>query len=138
MTGLAAAETALVSPTGIRRVLIRDLVMHCSIGVHAHEHESAQRVRVNLDIAVLEDDRPLKDDLRNVVCYDDIIVEVRRLVGAGHVRLLETLAERIAAACLTDPRVQSAIVQIEKLDVYTDVAAVGVAIERRRADAARS
>jgi dihydroneopterin aldolase len=120
---------AAVSPA-CRLVLIRDLVMLCSIGVHAYEHDAKQRIRLNLDLDVTEDTRPIEDDLRNVVCYDEIITAVRRLVDAGHVRLIETLAERIAVLCLGDPRIRRARIQIEKLDVYADVASVGVAIER--------
>ncbi len=90
---------AAVSPA-CRLVLIRDLVMLCSIGVHAYEHDAKQRIRLNLDLDVTEDTRPIEDDLRNVVCYDEIITAVRRLVDAGHVRLIETLAERIAVLCL--------------------------------------
>ena len=50
--------------------------------------------------------------------------------AATALRLLETLAERIASLCLADPRIRRAWVQIEKLDVYADVASVGIAIER--------
>jgi dihydroneopterin aldolase len=117
-------------PTELRRVFVRDLVMSCSIGVHAHEHEHKQRVRLNLDLDVLETIEPIADDLRNVVCYDEIISAVRRIVDAGHVRLIETLAERVAALCLADPRIRVARVQIEKLDVYKDVASVGISIVR--------
>jgi dihydroneopterin aldolase len=111
-------------------VLIRDLVMLCSIGVHAHEHDAKQRIRINMELDALEGARPIEDDLRNVVCYDEIISAVRRIVDAGHVRLIETLAERIAGLCLSDPRIRRARIQIEKLDVYADVGSVGVAIER--------
>jgi dihydroneopterin aldolase len=123
-TGLAGIAPAC------RLVMIRDLVMLCSIGVHAHEHDAKQRIRLNMDLDVAEGPRPLDDDLRNVVCYDEIISAVRRIVDAGHVRLIETLAERIATLCLGDPRIRRARIQIEKLDVYADVGSVGVAIER--------
>jgi len=117
-------------PVELRRVFVRDLVMTCSIGVHAHEHEHKQRVRLNLDLDVLEAVEPLEDDLRNVVCYDEIISAVRRIVDTGHVRLIETLAERVAGLCLADPRIRTARVQIEKLDVYLDVSSVGISIVR--------
>lgn len=117
-------------PAELRRVFVRDLVMTCSIGVHAHEHEHKQRVRLNLDLDVLEAVEPLEDDLRNVVCYDEIISAVRRIVDTGHVRLIETLAERVAGLCLADPRIRTARVQIEKLDVYQDVTSVGISIVR--------
>jgi len=118
------------APSDMRRVFVRDLVMTCSIGVHAHEHQHKQRVRLNLDLDVIETIEPIEDDLRNVVCYDEIISAVRRIVDAGHVRLIETLAERVAGLCLADPRIHTVRVQIEKLDVYQDVASVGISIVR--------
>ncbi|HLY58284.1 MAG TPA: dihydroneopterin aldolase [Stellaceae bacterium] len=117
-------------PEGVRQVLIRDLVMPCSIGVHAHEELAKQRVRLNLELEVAEAAAPIDDKIENVVCYDEIISGIRRIVDAGHVRLIETLAERIAQSCLADPRVRRVRVQVEKLDVYDDVASVGIAIER--------
>ena len=115
----------------VRHVFIHDLVLACSIGVHRYERESPQRVRINLDLAVSEGERPLDDDLANVVCYEAVVDGVRALVGRGHTNLVETLAEEIAALCLEDARVRSARVRVEKLDVFADAASVGVEIERR-------
>jgi 7,8-dihydroneopterin aldolase/epimerase/oxygenase len=129
-TATALVPRLATAAPACRLVLIRDLVMMCSIGVHAHEHDAKQRIRINMELDALEDARPIEDDLRNVVCYDEIISAVRRIVDAGHVRLIETLAERIAGLCLSDPRIRRARIQIEKLDVYADVGSVGVAIER--------
>ncbi|MHA1598894.1 MAG: dihydroneopterin aldolase, partial [Alphaproteobacteria bacterium] len=47
---------------------------------------------------------------------------------------VETLAEDIAAMCLDDARVRSARVRVEKLDVFVEVASVGVEIERFNPD----
>jgi len=116
--------------TGLRHVLVRDLVLPCRIGVLRGERDAGQRVRINLDLAVPEEPQPIDDDLRNVVCYDEIVSGVRAIVAAGHVNLVETLAERIAAMCLADQRVASVRVRVEKLDVYPDAAAVGVEISR--------
>ena len=115
---------------GVRHVFVRDLVLAGSIGVHRHEREAAQRIRVNLDLAVSEDHAPLNDKLRNVVCYEKIVAGVRAIVGGGHVNLVETLAEEIAAMCLADGRVRSARVRVEKLDIVADAEGVGVEIER--------
>jgi dihydroneopterin aldolase len=126
----AASGVETPPPTaGLRRVFVRDLVLPCDIGVLRHERGPRQRVRINLDLSVLED-RPIEDDLRNVVCYDEIVTGIRRLAEGGHVNLVETLAERIAGMCVADARVRIARVRVEKLDVYQDVAAVGVEIER--------
>jgi len=114
---------------GDRHVFIRDLVLTCRIGVHQHERVANQRVRINLDLSV-EDPGQIDDDLDKVVCYGEIMTGIRHVVGAGHVNLVETLAERIAAMCLEDRRVRAARVRIEKLDVFPEAESVGVEIER--------
>lgn len=138
--GEQAAMTATPAPhiypvriadarNAIRHVFIRDLVLLCSIGVHRHERADPQRIRVNIDLAV-RDDRDLDDDLANVVCYEKITVGVRGLLADRHIKLVETVAEEIAAMCLEDSRVGSVRVRVEKLDILPDAASVGVEIER--------
>lgn len=116
----------------VRHVFIRDMVLPCSIGVHRHERLETQRVRINLDLAVRESDQPLGDSLANVVCYETVANGIRAIVARGHVNLVETLAEDIAALCLEDFRILSARVRVEKLDVFSDAHSVGVEIERVR------
>ena len=115
---------------GLRRVFIHDMVLHASIGVHLHEHGRRQRVRINLDLAVI-DEGPGADQLARVVDYEAVAARVRRVVAAGHVRLAETLAERIAEVCFSDSRVRKVRVRVEKLDIFDDAESAGVEIERR-------
>jgi dihydroneopterin aldolase len=132
-------QTGLADATRItRHMFVRDLVLSASIGVYKHEHEAPQRIRINLDLAVAEA-APAnlsraaigRDDLSRVVDYERIVIRVREMVMAGHVQLVETLAERLAECCLAeDPRIRMARVRVEKLDVFKDVAAVGVEVER--------
>jgi 7,8-dihydroneopterin aldolase/epimerase/oxygenase len=124
---------------GLRHVFLRDLVLPASIGVHAHEQRGQQRIRVNVDLGVRDDAAGRlsraavgRDELSRVVDYEAIANRVRAIVATGHVRLVETLAERIAEACLEDARVDLARIRVEKLDVFADAASAGVEIERRR------
>lgn len=124
---------------GLRHVFLRDMVLAARIGVHAHEQGAAQRVRVNLDLAVHDPGATGAapavgaDELSRVVDYQRLAASVRSIVAAGHVRLVETLAERIATACLDDKRVMKVCATVEKLDVFGDAASAGVAVERVRA-----
>ena len=65
-----------------------------------------------------------------MVCYENLTKGVRILASRDHVNLVETLAEDVAAMCLSDDRVRSARVRIEKLDILNDAESVGVEIER--------
>jgi dihydroneopterin aldolase len=122
----------VLAPGGTHRLFVRDLELESRIGVRAHERGRSQRVRINLELTVRDPATALADRYENVLCYDEVISAVRRLVAADHVNLVETLAERIAALCLEDPRVEAAKLRVEKLDVYPDAAGVGVEIERFR------
>ena len=112
-------------------VLIRDLELLARIGVHGHEQGKLQPVRINVDLAT--DDFPdAKDMLENVVDYHVIEKRIRAIIAEGHVRLAETLAERIAAACFEDTRVRTVRVRVEKLAALTHAESVGIEIERTR------
>ena len=133
--GIASAARAL------RHVFIRDLVLDARIGVHPHEHAGPQKVRINIDLGVEDDGARGRsraaigpDRLSRVVDYEAIAYRVRAIVAAGHVRLVETLAERIAETCLHDRRVLLARIRVEKLTVFADAASAGVEIERRPSD----
>lgn len=122
-------------PEGLRRVFVRDLVGNCLLGIHAHEKGTRQRVRLNVELAVLDEGPPAEDAITNVVCYEDIADGMRRLLAGPHINLVETLAETIARFCFEDTRVVSARVRVEKLDVFSDAAGAGVEIERIRLSA---
>jgi len=114
----------------IRHVFVRDYVLPCDIGVHDHEREQSQRVRINLDLAVSEGEEPLRDQLHQVFCYEDLVATVQMITSEGHINLVETLADRIANTCLQDARCRSIRIRIEKLDVFDQMESVGVEIER--------
>lgn len=123
------------SACGLRLVFVRGLEVQASLGVHAHERRARQRVVIGVELAVLDDARADgvgRDDLRRVVDYQQIVQVARDEALAGHVYLVETLAERIAMAALADPRVQRARVSVEKPEAFQDVASVGVVVERAR------
>ena len=105
-------------------------MLDCLIGVHRHERDGSQRVRINLDLTVFELTDPIEDRLSNVLCYEGLILKVRRLATSGLVNLVETLAERLAELCLSEPDVSIVKVRLEKLDVFADAASVGIEIRR--------
>jgi dihydroneopterin aldolase len=130
--GTGPAEGAAFGGAGSYRMFVRDLVLPCRIGVHPHERETAQRVRVNVDLAVEDVCAATGDDIAAVVSYEDVVFGVRAIAAQGHINLVETMAESVAGLCLADPRVRVARVRVEKLDVFPEADSVGVEIERVR------
>ena len=115
----------------VRHIFVRDLELEIEIGYYGHEKGRRQRTRINLDLSVL--DTPADDhDLATVVDYVAAVDRIRAHTQSGHVHLVETLAERIAAVCLQDERVLKARVRVDKLEAIPDAASAGVEIERTR------
>jgi dihydroneopterin aldolase len=119
------------SSRGSRHVFIRNLELPAHIGVYALEEGRTQQVRINVNLAT-DDIADAQDMLENVVDYHTIEKRIRAIIAEGHVRLAETLAERIAAACFEDTRVRTVRVKVEKLEALTAAESVGIEIERTR------
>ena len=112
-----------------RRMFIRDLMLNCWIGIHHFEHDADQQVCINIGLT-MDDSQPLDDDIANVLDYDDVIAGVKAIIAAGHINLVETLAERIGEFCMADPRVLHARVRVEKPSAISEAAGAGIEIER--------
>jgi len=128
---LAEAER-LHTPAGMRRVFVRGLELIGSVGVYEHEHRYEQRVVVSLELQVHDGYDGMSDELSAVYDYDLAIRAVKSAIDSGHFNLIETLAERIAQSCLSDGRVLSVRVRVEKPDVLPSCGGVGIEIERSR------
>ena len=112
------------------RVFVHDLVLDAEIGVYTHEKGVTQRARLSVDIEVTPTSQTIDDQIERVLDYDMIIATIKGILAEGHINLVETLADEIAARCLSHPRAASVKVKIEKLD--KEPGAVGVEIVRRR------
>ena len=112
------------------RILIKNLELLSRIGVHGHEQGMPQPVRINIWLD--SDANGAGDKLENAIDYEAIADKIRTILASGHINLAETLAERIAAACLEDSRVKKAGVRVEKLHALQGAEAAGVEIERSR------
>lgn len=120
---------------GLRLVFVQGLVVQARLGVHPHEKAAPQPVVIDLELSVIDDAAPAgigPDEFYRVVDYETLVQAARAEAAAGHVLLVETLAERIALLALADSRVIRARVRIAKPAAFADVQAVGVVVERIR------
>ncbi len=97
------------------KVWVHDLILSMRIGIWSEEQNLPQRVRFTVELwASSCGHRP--GDLTSVISYDFIVDGIREIVAEGHIVLTETLAERIAAHCLSHRRAGKVRVAVEKLD----------------------
>ena len=112
------------------RISVRDYVRQVEIGAFRPERGVTQRVRFNVVLEVSHHTAAQDDDVDKVISYDTITEAIEHELAAERINLLETLAERVAARCLADPRAVRAFVRIEKLDRIPGT--LGVEIVRTR------
>lgn len=119
-----------MSKTEVDRVFVHDLVLPVFIGAYDFERGKVQRVRFCIDVDIRRSTYHA-EDMRDVFSYDIVVDAIRLILNRGHVDLVETLAERIADALLSYPRVSRVTTRVEKLDVIEG--RVGIEITREHA-----
>ena len=72
------------------------------------------------------------DDLSLTVDYGALAGRLAEIISGEPVALIETLAQRLAAACLTDERVQHAEITVHKPDAPVGVPVRDVSVTIRR------
>lgn len=97
-------------------IFVSDFVIDCNIGVYAEEHGVTQKVRVTVDAFLGDGVVATRDEMAEIPSYTDIIDAITDTAEAGHIELVETFAERVAARLLTDRRIVRVHVRIEKLE----------------------
>lgn len=113
-----------------RKIFLRELQLEASIGAYDYEQETPQPIRIDLEAEVIEPSHPIGDRLEDVVCYNKLTQGVKAIIAEGHIKLVETLAERIAELALSHPMVTSVAVRVEKPQAIDEAAAAGVEIVR--------
>lgn len=106
-------------------------------GVFEHERREGQEFSVDVCLDVSTAAAAGSDDLGDTVDYGQVAVAVHALIVGEPVDLVETLAERIAAACLAFDGVQRVAVTVHKPHAPIPVPFddVQLRIVRERADA---
>ncbi len=116
----------------LRHVFVHGLKLKASIGIFDHEKTRLQVVIISVDLMVAENE-PHDDQIENVVCYKKVVDDIEKLIAAGHVLLVETLAEQIADKCLEASDVKRVLVKVEKPEAFIHANSVGVSVERMQA-----
>jgi len=114
------------------KILIRDLVVRCVLGLTDEERREKQDVVINLVLHADLLPAGQDDRLDASIDYRDLKKRVLALAEASSFRLVEALAEHIASLCLEHPRVQRVDVRVEKPSALRFARTVGVELRRER------
>ena len=97
-------------------IFVSNFVVDCNVGVYAEEQGVTQKVAFTVEARLATSVHSAKDEMAEVPSYADIIDFIVGLARGGHINLVETFAERIAANFLKDKRITTVRVKLEKLE----------------------
>jgi dihydroneopterin aldolase len=105
-------------------------------GVYESERSQGQDFLVDVVLELDLAPAARSDDVADTVDYGVLAQRLAGIVAGEPVRLIETLADRLAAACLADPRARAATVTVHKpqAPIPLEFADVAVTLRRTRAD----
>jgi 7,8-dihydroneopterin aldolase/epimerase/oxygenase len=116
------------------RISVRGLRAFGHHGVLDHERAIGQEFVIDAVLGVDTAPAAATDDLALTVDYGALAGRLAAIVSGPPVALIETLAERLAAACLDDQRVREVEVTVHKphAPVPVPVADITVTVRRTR------
>ncbi|MEM1371186.1 MAG: dihydroneopterin aldolase [Pseudomonadota bacterium] len=130
LSGRLLQQPPLTTQSSYDRIFVRDLILDCHLGVYPEEQGVTQRVGFTVEACVAPDVHSTRDEISDVPSYDDLSNAIKDTLAAGHINLVETIAERVCERILQDKRIVSVRMRIDKLE--RGPSAVGVEITRPR------
>ena len=117
-----------------RKVLISDLILQMSIGIHDFEKIKKQEVKFNINIEIDPSLTPIKNKINSIVNYETIIKNITKLTKDKHYELLETLAEDIFYELFKNTNIKKIKLKIEKTQIIKNTSSVGIEITKKNYD----
>ena len=111
---------------------LHEITVECHLGVEEWERAVPQPVWIDLELAIDAALVARSDDMRHAVDYARVIATVAEVAQRGSFKLMETLAERIAARLVSDFAIPKLVVRVRK-KALPGLGYAEVAIERAAA-----
>ena len=115
-----------------RKILISDLTLLISIGIHDFERNKKQEVKFNINIDINPSLFPIEDKLNSIVNYETVVKIITKLTKNKHYELLETLAEDIFDQLFKNINIQKIKLKIDQTHTIKNTSSVGIEITKKR------
>ena len=112
-----------------KKIIIKDLILLLSVGIHQFEKLKKQKVKFNIEITT---DPNLKPDMKTIVNYENVIKIIKKLTEKTHYELLESLSETIFDEMFKSKKIKKIKLTIEKLDIIEETKSVGIEVTKSK------
>ncbi len=112
-----------------KKIIIKDLILLISVGIHQFEKQKKQKVKFNL---VITTDPNLKSEIKSIVNYESVINDIKKITEKKHFELLESLSEEIFDEIFKNKKIKKIKLKIEKLDIIKETKSVGIEVVKTK------
>ena len=112
-----------------KKIIVKDLILLLSVGIHQFERLKRQKVKFNLEITT---DPNLKSDIKSIVNYESVINDIKKLTKKSHFELLESLSENIFDRIFRNKKIKKIKLKIEKLEIIKETTSVGIEVTKTK------
>ena len=111
------------------KIFIKNLIIPCKIGLLEEERKRTQNLIVDVEIFHELKEAGTTDDIRKTVSYSEIRQKIFDIVSSCEVKLLESVAQRVATLLLEDSETRKVKVRVRKKK-YSTNPLIGIEITR--------
>jgi D-erythro-7,8-dihydroneopterin triphosphate epimerase len=114
------------------RIVIKDLLVRCIVGVNEDERHEKQDVIINIALSTDLSKPGSTDRFEDALDYREMKKKIVDIVQESNFFLIEALAENVAVVCLSNSKVEEVMITVEKPAALRFAKSVGVEITRKR------
>ena len=96
------------------KLVIKDLVAECRIGIFEREQQTPQNVWIDLELTIDAVKAAASDDVNATIDYGRLVTTIKQHAQHKPFRLLETLAEELASLILKEFKPTQVVVRVKK------------------------
>ncbi len=109
-------------------IFVKNFITYCLIGVYPEEKKNKQKIKISVKLNIK---RTINSDkLSSTVCYQNILHALENIDKFGHLKLVETLANKLAEEFKKINNVTKITIKIVKCDISKNDTDVGFILKK--------
>jgi len=114
------------------KIFIKNLEVQGILGIHAHEQRQPQTIRISASATADIKAAAGADDIRQTINYSTLAKKIAQFIEDHRFLTIEALIEALAVEILSDERIHTIWLRVEKPNAVPAAESVGIEITRTR------
>lgn len=112
------------------KVKLKNFELTCNIGIHEWEKDFSRKLLINIEMQTSNELAFTSEDISQTIDYEAVYNKIKKVAQSKKYLLIETLANDILQMICLEKNVCFAKVEIDKLNIFPEVEACSVSIEK--------